>query len=167
MSDTTGNPYESPQTEAGAVNPLTERALTENMVFYLKGASPWMRFFAIAGFIGLGLAIIIMIIAGIGMGTLAASTPELAAFAMIGPGVIFFYILMLAIYFFPLFFLFRFGKFIKNYMFTNDSRDLEEAFKNNKSLWKFVGILTIIGLAFIALMFVIGIFGAIIGLMAL
>ncbi|MCL1927599.1 MAG: hypothetical protein FWG07_02255 [Treponema sp.] len=163
MSDNTGNPYESPQTEAGAVNPLTDRVLTENMVFYLKKASPWLRFIGICSFISLGLSILSILIFAFGIRNMMPDTPEFAPFRAIGPGMAFFYILLLSIYFFPILFLFRFGKYLKSYIFTGDNRDLEEAFKNNKSLWTFIGVLMIIGLAFIALIFLIVIISAIFG----
>ncbi|MCL1813019.1 MAG: hypothetical protein FWG29_05805 [Treponema sp.] len=163
MSDSADNPYESPQTEAGAVNPLTDRVLTENMVFYLKKASPWLRFIGICGFISLGFSILSILIFAFGVRNMMPDTPEFAPFRAIGPGMAFFYILLLALYFFPILFLFRFGKYLKSYIFTGDNRDLEEALKNNKSLWTFIGILMIISLAFIALVLLIIIVSAIFG----
>ena len=153
MSDSTDNPYESPRAEAGVVNPLTDRVLTENMVFYLKKASPWMRFVGIAGFVGLGFSVIIILILAFGIRNMIPNTPEFVALRAIGPGSALIYILFLAFYFFPVFFLFRFGKYIKSYAYTGNNRDLEEAFKNNKLLWNFIGVLTIVGLSLMALVF--------------
>ena len=156
MSDGSVNPYESPQAEAGTV-PLPDRVLTEDMLFYLKGASPWLRFIGIVGFIGLGLAVVLILIMGFGLSSALANTEELGAFAALGPGLTIIYIPFLALYFFPLFFMFRFGNKIKSYLHSGNSEDLEEAFKNNKSLWTFAGVLTIISLAFMALALLIGI----------
>ena len=163
MSDSTGNPYESPRAEAGAVNPLSDRVLTENMVYYLRRASPWLRFIGICGFISLGLTVLTILIIGFGLRNMIPDTPELAPLRAMGPGMSLLYILFLALYFFPVLFLFRFGKYLKSYIFTGDSRDLEEAFKNNKSLWTFVGVLMIIGLSFMALILLIVIISAIFG----
>lgn len=166
MADNFGNPYESPVTEPGAVNPLTDRVLTENTVFYLKGASPWLRFIGIVGFISLGIAVLFILILAFGLRNIIPDTPEFAPFRMMGPGMALLYIPFLALYFFPTLFLFRFGKYLKSYIYTNDNRDLEEAFKNNKSLWTFFGVLAIIGLGMAALAFFIGIIIAIFSVIA-
>ena len=151
MSDSSVNPYEGPQAEAGTV-PLSDRIITENMLFHLKGACPWIRFVGIAGFIGLGLSVLSLIIIGVGINRTLSNTEELGAFGALGPVMTIIYIPFLALYFFPLFFLFRFGNRIKSYLYSGSNEDLEEAFKNNKSLWTFVGVLMIIGLASMALL---------------
>ena len=166
MSDISGNPYESPLAEAGAVNPLTDRVLTENMVFYLRKASPWLRFIGVVGFVCLGLAVVTILIFAFGLSSMVPDTPEFAPFRAIGPGMALLYILFLSLYFFPTLYIFRFGKCLRSYIYTNDNSDLEEAFKNNKSLWTFLGVLVIIGIAFMALAFLIGIIVAIFSVFA-
>jgi hypothetical protein len=59
--------------------------------------------------------------------------------------------------FFPSYFIYNFGSKIRTYLRTGAEQDLERALKNNKSLWKFSGILTIIGLAIIPVIFIISI----------
>jgi hypothetical protein len=56
-----------------------------------------------------------------------------------------------------LFFSLQFGNKIKLYFQTKDQADLEDAFKNNKSLWTLSGVVVIISLAFAALALIIGI----------
>ena len=164
MSD---NPYESPQAEAGTVNPLSGRVLTESMLFYLKGAAPWLRFIGIVGFICLGISILSLLLLVSVFSQALEELPEAAPYsAFLSSGMVFIYLPFLALYFFPVLYLFRFGKKIQNYLLTGDSGDLEAAFKNNKSLWKFVGILMIIMLGFFALALVIGIIAAFIGIFA-
>jgi hypothetical protein len=144
MPDSFENPYESPQTEVGAVKPLSERVLTENMLFYLKGASPWLRFFGIAGFIGLGLMAVYFltliiavqnnpIVETSGWGGLGASV--LMAFLLIYEGIMFF----------PIFFAFQFGRKLRTYLHSGEDADLEQAFKSNKALWTYNGVLAMIG----------------------
>jgi hypothetical protein len=151
MSDGSRNPYESPQAEAGTVNPLSGRVLTEEMLYYLRGASPWLRFIGIAGFIGLGAAVLMILLVFFFIGRMLPDSPETAPFRTIMPGMSIIYLPFLAIYFFPILFLFRFGTRIKSYLYSGDTKDLEEALKNNKSLWTFMGVITIIGLSFTAL----------------
>jgi len=163
MSDSTENPYQSPQAEADTINPLGNRVLTENMIYYLKGASPWLRFLGIVGFIYLGFMLLLFLILIIGAQSVFPGIPGLG---ISNGAVLIFVLFIVALYFFPVFFLFQFGKKIKTYLFTGDNADLEAAFKNNKSLWTFLGILTIIGLALFVLMLFSGIFTALIGAFA-
>ena len=150
MSDSS-NPYESPQAETGAIHTLSDRVLTENMVFYLKGASPWLRFIGIVGFVLLGISALFILITAFGMSSALINASGMEIFRFLGPGVVIIYIPFLALYFFPVLFVFRFGKRIKSYLYSGEREDLEEALKNNKSLWTFVGVLTIIFLGLIAL----------------
>jgi len=161
MSDSSGNPYESPQAEAGTVNPLSDRVLTEDMLYYIRGAAPWLRFIGIVGFAGIGLVVLILIIAAFGISSIMPDSAEFAPLSAIGPVVFLINIPFLALYFFPVLYLYRFGKKIKSYQYTNDSQDLVEAFKNNKSLWTFTGVITIIALAMMVLIILISIIVAI------
>jgi len=144
------NPYESPQTEANAVNPLSGRVLTENMLFYLRGASPWLRFVGMVGFVFLGIVLVglLAIIIGFDSFSNALGMGSLGSFVFVVylPGLI--------ITFFLVFFTYRFGKRIQAYLHTGDSGYLEDAFKNNKSLWTLAGVLIIIILAIFALVLI-------------
>ncbi|MDR2101415.1 MAG: hypothetical protein LBP43_02470 [Treponema sp.] len=160
MSDTS-NPYQSPRTESDPAASLVSRGvLTENMIFYLRGASPWLRFIGVLGYIGCGLIIAAGLAIMIGargiMGSLFSelSGPE----EILGGGLGLFYIITGVIVFFPARFTYNFGAKIRTYLRTNAEQELELAFKNNKSLWKFNGILAIIYLAFIPVVLVILIF---------
>jgi hypothetical protein len=147
MPDITENPYESPQTEISEVKPLTSQGvLTETMLMYLKQASPWLRFVGIAGFIICGL-VAVLGLAAVGIQTLPIPGYRTA----MGLGFFIIYLGYVALMFFPVLFIFRFGGKIKSYTYTGNEADLEQAFKNNKSLWKFIGILSIISLALVAL----------------
>jgi hypothetical protein len=145
----TANPWRSPGTEASAgQDSAGAGVLTGTMLRYLREASPWLRFIGILGFIGSGLlalgglvftvlALLISDLAGEFGGILAASFM----------GVL--YLLLGLLSFFPAKFSYGFGSKIHRYTLSNSDRDLEAAFKNNKSLWKFFGILAIVYLAII------------------
>jgi uncharacterized membrane protein (DUF485 family) len=64
------------------------------------------------------------------------------------------------LYFFPCLFLFRFASKMKHALAANDQAQLNTSFQNLKSLFRFVGILTIIFLAFYAIAIVFGLLGA-------
>lgn len=150
------NPYQSPETTAVPVKPLAAQgALTENMLVYLKGASPWLRFVGILGFISAGLAAL----SGLGsfafvplMGMMDDLTGVFGA--VFGGTMAVLSIAGAVLVFIPSLFLYRFGEKIRRYLRTGVDLDLEEAFRNNKSFWKFTGIVCIVYLAFIPVLIV-------------
>jgi hypothetical protein len=165
MSDN-ANPYQSPEAAVKPETPLASQAgLTETMLNHLRGASPWLRFIGIVGYIGCGLMVLggILFLALVPtMNSLWDIVPELGSFsAVIGAafsGSIGIYLFICAVIgFFPSRFIYTFGSRIRSYLRSGAAGDLEEAFKNNKSLWKFAGIVTIISLAFIPVMAIVGI----------
>jgi len=72
------------------------------------------------------------------------------------------YIAMGALYFFPALYTYNFGAKIRSYQLSSSNEDLELAFKNNKSLWKFNGILYIVLLASVPFTIIATIVGAVI-----
>lgn len=161
MSD---NPYQSPQTVAGtAASVLSSGAITETMVYYLKGASPWLRFLGIIGFIGCGILVVSGLIMLIMLMAMPSFIPDMTAVlgSLAGVSVGGFYIVLGVVGFFPTRFIYCFGSKIRNFLRNNSERELEEALKYNKSFWKFSGIVTIIYLAIIPIAIVIGIIAVI------
>jgi uncharacterized membrane protein YidH (DUF202 family) len=152
MSDYTNENFPKETTPPQAANTPDPGVLTEKMVFYLQGAAPWLRFVSIAGFVSLGISVISVLIMagsdsldelGLGSGSSALVLITLLPFLVIG--------------FFCLFFTLQFGNKIKMYLQTKNQADLEDAFKNNKSLWTLSGVVLIISLAFAALAIIIAI----------
>ena len=157
MSDTV-NPYQSPEADTKTVSPLvSQSSLTEPMMKYLNEASPWLRFLGVVGFIGSGLMVagglLCLVIMPLAKGILNAASDFFSFSAVLDP-----FIPLMAVYalyfigagtlmFFPALFTYRFGERIRSFFQTNSEGELELAFRNNRSLWKFKGILTIIGLA--------------------
>ena len=158
MSDMS-NPYQSPAADVSAVRPmLAPGGISEKALFYLKAASPWMRFLGIIGFIGCGF----LVLFGIFMVTLPAiflrmadipdTEVEAARQGVVGiMGAVggLFYILAAVLSFFPSRWLYKTGAKLRSYARTGSDLDLEEAFRNSRAFWKFLGIITIIWLAFL------------------
>jgi len=152
------NPYQSPESPIIPEIPQnTGVVLSEKMLRYLSDASPWLQFIGILGFIGCGLLVITGVISAIGFS--AMSFLELGDFPVWI--ITFIYVPMGVLFFFPARFTFNFGRKIRNYRFSNSLEDLELAFKNNKSLWKFYGIICIIYLAFILFFIITVIIGGV------
>jgi len=150
------NPYKSPETTIVPEKTHSSgTGLTETMLGYLKDASPWLRFIGILGFIGAGLLCLFGIIFAVTSSSLIDFTEGLVNFPVWLWSLV--YVVIGVLLFFPARFTYNFGAKIRNYQFSGSNEDLEAAFKNNKSLWKFQGILYIIYLALIPFMIVVGI----------
>jgi len=157
MSDI-NNPYNSPETRIVPEQKQYTGNLTEPMQKFLRESSPWMRFIGIVGFIGSGICAVFGLISLFFSNSLSliedfTNTPVwLMSLTYALTGVVMF---------FPSFFAYKAGTMIKKFIYSNVDADLEDALKNNKALWKFYGIMTIILLAFIPLViilaFIIGI----------
>ena len=170
MSDMV-NPYQSPEAPAVPVDPLAVRGtLTETMLSYLKGASPWIRFIGILGFVTSGLSALwgVSMLAIVPLMDLDwEDITGLEQFGFLF-GAAFGGIMMVfclggaVLCFIPSLFLYRFGEKIKSFLGTGMEPELELAFKNNKSFWKFLGICSIVALAFIPIMIIAGIIIAVV-----
>jgi hypothetical protein len=161
MADT-HNPYESPQTEAGAEKTGSAGNLTEAMVSYLKDTSPWLRFIGIMGFIGSGLTALgsVGVISASPFISSISGIPEVwGVTAFIAMGLL--YLGVAALIFVPARFTYFFGEKIRSFLRSNSEAELEGALKHNRSLWRFIGILTIINIAIIPLLIVAVIIAAV------
>lgn len=126
---------------------------------YLRETAKWAKFLAIVGFIGCALIILVGIFAG---SVMATTFGELGGGFGGGMGVVMavIYILLALLAFFPYLYLYRFANQMQVALRNNDQAALSTSFGNLKSCFKFVGILTIIVLAFYALALVFGVLGA-------
>jgi hypothetical protein len=142
------NPWQSPETVVKAEEHAAQGILTAEMIRSLKEASPWIRFIGILGYIGAGFLIAAGIIAAVAL-LIMGNTRQTGAVGFVSIFLGFIYIVTGALAFFPARFTHKFGGKIRNYLISGAEKDLEEALKNNKLLWKFVGILAIVYLALI------------------
>ena len=153
------NPYQSPGADVSAVGPmLASGGISEKALFYLKAASPWMRFLGIIGFIGCGFCVVVGIFFVImpaiflwmtGVSHAEADVAHHGFMGVMGTlgGLV--YILAAVFLFFPARWLYKTGARFRAYVRTGSDFDLEEAFRSIRAFWKFIGILTIIWLAFL------------------
>jgi uncharacterized membrane protein YjgN (DUF898 family) len=128
---------------------------------YLDTTRKWTMFFAILGFIGLGVMLILCLVAGSFMSLFSSKMAGMSgmegmegmetAKAVGGFASIFVFIILLifaVIYFFPLLYLLRFSKHTKNAVTNLDANEMRLGFKNLKAYWKYIGILIIVTLSF-------------------
>jgi hypothetical protein len=125
-----------------------ELIITDNSKDFLKTASSWSLFLAIMSFIRVGffaLYGIAMMFVGNYLNTEGIMDFPFSIFSQVGGIAL---IAISVILFFPALYLLRFSKKTKNSLAYNDSLVMEEAFKNMKSYWNFLGVVTLIGIAF-------------------
>lgn len=122
---------------------------------YLKEIVKWTNFLSIVGFILLGFMTIGLVYMMVMLGTIAS--PDGVASV-----IIFGIFLMLSIY--PILKLFNFSKEAKSAFSSNSSEHMSLAFSELKSLFKFIGIVTIVILVVYGGLILFGGAAAIIGL---
>lgn len=123
---------------------------------HLSEAAKWAKFLAICGFIMIGL----MMIYGLAMSILFTQISNLedsdfdtsGMKGFLGVFMFVFYSVFAVLAFFPYLFLFRFATKMKRALESDDQNELNNSFMNLKILYRYMGILTIIGLAFMVLM---------------
>jgi uncharacterized membrane protein YjgN (DUF898 family) len=135
--------------------PRTHLTISEQAKLFLAEAGKWGRFIAIVGFIMVAFMVIFALFAGVFMSNLPG-TEELP-FSMGFFSII--YLVIAAVYFFPILYLYRFSMRIREALNRNDEMVLENAFENLKSHYKFLGILIIVMLVLYALIFALAIVG--------
>ena len=140
-----------------SIDPVTKAHLTET--------AKWAKFLAIVGMISL----VLMVIAGVFGSAMLFTTMSggidrdypSTGMAAYSSGIMATYMVVIAvIYFFPLLFTLRFANKMKAALYGNDQQALNIAFQNLKACFRYIGIITIIGLVFLAIIIIFGIIGA-------
>jgi hypothetical protein len=117
---------------------------------HLIEASKWANFLAIVGFVMLGLMLLgslFMIGAASSYGGFyGGGSPIVAGIVYLG---------MIALYFFPTYYLYLFAKKIKSGINSSSEITVTQAFGYLKSMFKFMGILTIVIISIYILFFLL------------
>ena len=110
----------------------------------LSETARWGKFLAIVGFVLCLLMVLLSYFAG---AMIASQLPSTTA--GIGGGVLTFgYILFALLWFFPCLYLYQFSVKMQSAIRRNDQVLLHTAFKNLKSCFKFIGIVTLVIISF-------------------
>ena len=120
---------------------------------YLLETAKWQKF------LGILMAVCTALLAAFGIAFIAfgnfLNDPDLESLGSFSGAVIgVLYLLLALLYVFFTRYLLRSAKYLKAWCASDAEEDLTEGLKNNKSYFKFSGILAIIGLGLIALMLV-------------
>ena len=129
----------------------TGMVITHESREYLRESAKWGKFLAIVGFVFVGIIALLALFAGSMLG--GAMGREMG-FAGGGIFITILYLGLAAVYFFPCLYLFNFSNKAKLALLTNSNAGMTEALKNLKSMFKFMGIFTIVILSLYAFIFV-------------
>jgi hypothetical protein len=136
-------------------NQLTsDQSLSSTSKQALLTASKWAKFLSIIGFIGIGFMVIgaLALIVNISI----SSNFNKTQFGYIGIS----YLIFAVINFFPIYYLLQFSNKIQAGINNSDNMSVEEGLVNLKSLFKFIGITTIVVISsyILAIVFMVGVF---------
>jgi MFS family permease len=126
--------------------------IEEDSIKYLDATRKWTMFLAILGFIGIGIMLIIGIVAGL---FLSVFKTESSLSTLEGSLVFILILAVTVIYFFPMLFLFRFSKHTSNAVKTLDKQELRKAFKNLRAYFVYLGILILVVLVAYVVIFAV------------
>ncbi|NCA21432.1 MAG: hypothetical protein EBS86_09895 [Crocinitomicaceae bacterium] len=138
-------------------NQLTsDQSLSSTSKQALLTASKWAKFLSIIGFIGIGLM-------ALGLFFLLRNiynSPTVFGQAKWHVLIVFMYLIFAGLNFFPVYYLLQFSNKIRTGIDNSDNISVEEGFVNLKSLFKFMGITTIVVIStyILAIIFMIGAF---------
>ncbi|MEO5968117.1 MAG: DUF5362 family protein [Ferruginibacter sp.] len=123
----------------------------------LSETAKWAKFLAVVGFVLTGLIVLMAIFAGAIISGLLRTGDAGAVAAVSSTAISVLYLIVAAIYFFMSLYLYRFAINMKIALSTTNQENLNISFQNLKSVYKVMGIITIIYLALIALIFILAI----------
>lgn len=140
-----------------------ELQLNESAKGFLRETAKWAYFLSILGYVGIGLIVLIAVFVGAIFTTIGSMMPaEMNNFgAMGGSFLSAIYLIMAALYFFPVFYLNKFASNAKIALRDNDSKSLTASFEYLKSHYKYIGIMSLIILCLYALIIVFVVIAAI------
>ena len=138
--------------------PPPNLVLNAEAKYFLHTSGKWASFLGILGFIGTAFIILCAAFIGTIFSFIGRFNPGAAAIPGAMGGVItFFYLLFAVFYFFLSFYIYQFGTSIKRATTYNDSVLATKAFRNLKSHLKLVGITAIVIISLYVVIFVFAI----------
>jgi len=120
--------------------------VTARMLASLHATRPWVRFLAVMGFIGVGFMVLIGAATTLGCyffpGMANSGMQPFGNAPLVMSGIL--NIVMAFLYLMPALYLFRYASSIARIQDGGNTMALESALLNQKSFWKFVGIITLV-----------------------
>ena len=146
--------------EEHSITENLEMKLNESAKDFLKETAKWAYFLSILGYVGIGFIVLAGLFADTLFSAMGKMNPAMSSMgSSFGIVMTVIYLLIGALYFFPVYYLNKFASNAKIACATNDSDKLTISFQYLKSHYKFIGIMTLVVFSLYLLMII----GAIIG----
>lgn len=132
-------------------------ALSDRMLESLSATRPWVKFLGIVAFVYAAISLIMGLAMSFGLYT-GPTRPGQPAFLNTAFGIVY---IVSALVFdaIPAMLLYRYAKAIAGYQENESAASFEDALKQQKSVWKYVGILAMLCVVIFILGVAAGIFG--------
>ncbi len=131
----------------GYTDPNGSLIIPESAIPYLNSTRKWTLFFAVLGFILIALM-------GLGFVALLVASAVTPMGAILG-GVAVFYAVLMAVYFFPVYYLLKFSEETKKAIASRDSELITKSFRYLNLHFKIAGIITIVFIALYIILLVL------------
>lgn len=117
----------------------------------------WTKFIAIVGFVFLGL----LLLGALGMGSGITAMSEFSGLgSSFGVAMMIVYLLVALLYFFPIFYLYKYSMLIKPAIQTSNQEQFNLALSYQRRMYKFIGVLFLVVLGLYAVLLIFAIIGA-------
>jgi hypothetical protein len=133
---------ESNESPTPSAAPEVKMEMDREALRNLHETGGWAMFLAILGFIMMGFLVLV----GLFMGVIFSNLPAENSLPFSGSVFTVFYILIAAVYAIPIYYLFKFAGMVRQGVEQRDSSKVSGSFSYLKSHYKFIGILTIVGI---------------------
>lgn len=138
-----------------------ELQLNESAKGFLKETAKWAYFISILGYIGIGFIVLAAFFAGALFAFIGHMSREMGSFGGLeGSFITVLYLIIAALYFFPVYYLNKFATNAKIALKDNNSKSLAASFEYLKSHYKFMGIMALVILCLYAIIFLFVIIAA-------
>ncbi len=131
-------------TEQNSNREKIDLIISPSAISHLLEAAKWARFLSIIGFIFVGFMIIVALSIGFIFSLIPANVQQTIPVST--SLISLFYLGMTVVYFFPILFLFNFSRKTIRAIKHKNGVSIENAMKNLKRHYKFIGILTILAI---------------------
>ena len=160
------DPYSTPLANVHSSGFTGNAEVSQGVIQQLAGTKGWVRFISVLMFIGAGLMLlfaVIMVVMGSAMASLTKSPMFSGGFGIVLAVI---YGIFAFIYIFPALKLWKYASCIGSLIASGASSDLEMALNEQRSFWKFIGMIFLVLLSLYALIFIAAIVLGGIGAMA-
>ena len=127
--------------------------INQEAVGYLRESAKWSLFLAIMGFIGIAFMLLMAIFMSSALGEIANKSPGLGG--MMTGWLSWFYVILGIIYFFPVFYMYKYAADMRQALQVQNEEMMTKAFGYLKSHHKFLGI-SVIAIIVLWIIMVIG-----------